>query len=216
MGAGMPKALIPLVGRPMLAWSIDALEACEAVGQIVVAAPRGRAGDTEIALGAAVPHLRVVPGGASRAGSVRAGLAAVAPGVARVLVHDAARPLVTPSLADAVLAAVDGVDGAIAAVPVADTLKQGSQDMTITATVERAGLWAAQTPQAFLTESLRAAVAMAEAEGWLDDATDCASLVEAAGGAVRLVPSAAPNPKVTTPSDLALAAWLLEGRAAAQ
>ena len=215
MGAGMPKALVPLVGRPMLAWSIDAFARCAAVEQVVVVAPPGRVRDVEMAIGASISGLRVVPGGDSRAASVRAGLAEVGPEVERVLVHDAARPLVTPALAEAVLAEIDGHDGAIAAAPVADTLKRAGEDLAVAATVDRAGLWAAQTPQGFLAESLRAAIAEALAAGRLDDATDCASLVEEAGGIVRLVPNGAPNPKVTIPSDLALAAWLLEGRAAA-
>jgi 2-C-methyl-D-erythritol 4-phosphate cytidylyltransferase len=126
-----------------------------------------------------------------------------------VLVHDAARPLLTPALVAAVLDGLDGVDGAIAASPLADTLKRAGEDMLIAGTVDRAGLWRAETPQAFHAPALRAAVAAAERAGTLAAATDCASMVEANGGRVRIVASGAPNLKVTTPADLVVAEMLL-------
>jgi 2-C-methyl-D-erythritol 4-phosphate cytidylyltransferase len=208
MGAPVPKALMPLAGRPMLAWSLDALRAAPAIAVIVVAAPPGL---EDAVIGAAGDGVVVVPGGASRSESVREALAAVPAGAGRVLVHDAARPLLTPGLVAAVLAGVEGADGAIAAARVADTLKRDDGGM-IGGTVARAGLWAAQTPQAFAAGALRAAVAAADAAGTLAAATDCASLVEARGGRVRLVESRAPNLKVTTPADAALAEALLAAR----
>lgn len=209
MGAGMPKALLPVGGRPLLAWSLDALAAAPEVDDVVLVAPAGGVGATRMALGDAAEDIRIVAGGASRAASVARGLAAVAGGTERVLVHDAARPLVTPALVAAVLAATGNADGAIAATPLADTVKRADASLGVAGTVDRAGLWAAQTPQAFWLPALAAAVALAEAEGRLDTATDCASLLELAGGTVRLVPSAAPNLKVTTPADVALAEALL-------
>jgi len=209
MGADAPKALLPLAGRPMLAWSLAALAAADAV---VVAAPPGRVGETEAIVrerrpGAAV----VVAGGASRAESVAAALAAAPAASEVVVVHDAARPLLTPAIVAAVVAGLDDADGAIAARPVADTLKRSDdrEPPAIAATVDRAPLWAAETPQAFWAPVLRDAVARARAEGRLAAATDCASLVEAAGGRVRLVATPGPNLKVTTPADLALAEHLL-------
>ncbi len=152
--------------------------------------------------------LVVVSGGASRQRSVQAALAAVPDDAEYILVHDAARPLVTAELCLALLAALDGAEGAIAASPVADTLKRAGEDMVITATVDRAELWQAQTPQAFHADVLRHAFATATDEV-LDTATDCASMVQALGGRVRLVATAAPNLKVTTPADLLVAGQLL-------
>jgi 2-C-methyl-D-erythritol 4-phosphate cytidylyltransferase len=209
MGAAVPKALMPLAGRPMLAWSLDALRACPRVEAVVVVAPPGL--EPQVAEVAGT-EATVVPGGDSRAESVREGLRAAPAGAAVVLVHDAARPLVTPALIDAVLDGVDGADGAIAAAPAADTLKRAGEGGVIEDTVPRQGLWGAQTPQAFHLHVLAAAVEAAGDEGRLAAATDCASLLEARGGRVRLVESRAPNLKVTTPADAALAEALLRAR----
>lgn len=206
MGAEVPKALAPLAGRPMLAWSLAALDG---MATVVVAAPPGREAETR----AIAPDAVVVAGGASRSESVAAALAVVPAATEIVLVHDAARPLLTPAIVAAVIAGLDDADGAIAARPVADTLKRGDgrEHPVIQATVDRAPLWAAETPQAFWAPILRDAVARARAEGRLAAATDCAALVEAAGGRVRLVATPGPNLKVTTPADLALAEHLLRG-----
>ena len=209
MGAPVPKALMPLAGRPMLAWSLDALRACRRIEAVVIAAPPGL--EREVA-DVAGPDATVIPGGDSRAESVREGLRAAPPGAALVLVHDAARPLATPQLIDAVLDGVEDADGAIAAAPAADTLKRAGEGGLIEGTVPRQGLWSAQTPQAFHLHVLAAAVEAAEEEGRLASATDCASLVEARGGHVRLVESRAPNIKVTTPADATLAEALLRAR----
>ena len=211
MGAGVPKALLPLAGRPMLEWSVRAMAAAPEVEWVVVVAPAGREAEVQAALGGLAGVHAVVGGGSSRPRSVRAGLAA-APEDGVVLVHDAARPLVSPALVAAVLAGLDGVDGAIAAAPLADTLKRAGEDGTIAGTVDRAELWRAETPQAFGLATLRDAIARADAAGALDLATDCASLVEAAGGRVRLVASTEPNLKVTTPLDMAVAEALLAAR----
>jgi 2-C-methyl-D-erythritol 4-phosphate cytidylyltransferase len=222
MGAGMPKALLPLAGRPLVSWCLEALARAERVDATLVVAPHGHGTEMEAALGrgpALGALVGIVPGGATRARSVLAGLRALPPGVERVLVHDAARPLLRPALADAVAVAVEGVEGAIAASPLADTLKQVADgvpgaDLVIARTLDRAGLWRAETPQGFRLDALVAAFERCEPAA-LDAATDCASLVEANGGRVRIVPSLAPNLKVTTPADLDLAEHLLRtaGRA---
>ena len=212
MGAGVPKALMPLAGRPMLAWSVAALERSGRIDALVVVAPPGREDEVGAAVSTAVP-LTVVPGGDSRADSVRLGLAAAPAGAGTVLVHDAARPLLSPELVGAVLDAAEGADGAIAAAPVVDTLKRAGEGGVIDATLPRQGLWGAQTPQAFAAAVLRGAVERAATEGALGAATDCASMVEAAGGRVRLVESGGPNLKVTTPADRALAEAVLAARA---
>ena len=209
MGATVPKALMPLAGRPMLAWSLEALRACGAVQAVVVVAPPGLEGQVAEVAGAGAT---VVAGGDSRAESVREGLRAAPPGAGLVLVHDAARPLVTPELIEAVLEGVHGADGAIAAAPAADTLKRAGEGGLIEGTVPRQGLWAAQTPQAFHLSTLLDAVEAAEEQGRLGAATDCSSLVEERGRHVRLVESRAPNLKVTTPADAILAEALLTSR----
>jgi 2-C-methyl-D-erythritol 4-phosphate cytidylyltransferase len=208
MGAAVPKALMPLAGRPMVAWSLDALVAADGIDTIVVVAPPGREMEMTEAIGDSVVRVVVVPGGSTRARSVAEGLAAGPSGAATVLVHDAARPLVTPAVVTAVLGALDGVDGAIAAAPLADTLKREDPPGIIGETLDRAGLWLAQTPQAFDRQALVSAFAAADG-ATLDRATDCAWLVEQAGGRVRLVDPGVPNFKVTTPSDLVLAEALL-------
>lgn len=213
MGASVPKALMPLAGRPMLLWSLDVLRACPRVERVIVVAPPGREQSVRALLAGPGAPAHVVTGGDSRSESVREGLRAVPEGAGLVLVHDAARPLIDGRLVDALLDAVAGCDGAIAAAPVVDTLKGSDAEGMIAGTVPREGLWAARTPQAFTAGSLRAAVAAADASGGLAATTDCASILEVWGGRVRLVASRRPNPKVTTPADVAVAEALLEIRA---
>lgn len=184
----------------MLEWSVAALRESDAVEQIVVALPPGfeaPAGTLGVA------------GGAVRSASVRAALAAAGPGDP-VLVHDAARPLVTPALIERVLAGLDGVDGAVAAAPVADTVKEARADGIVERTLDRARLWAIQTPQAFRRAAL--ADALDVDDDVLAAATDDAWLVERAGGRVRVVDAPRENLKVTTAVDLRLAEGLLAER----
>ena len=149
------------------------------------------------------PVAAAVDGGTSRSESVRAGLAAVPASADIIVVHDAARPLVSRALLEAVVAVVRaGADGAVPALPVADTLKQVEGDR-VRGTVERNGLVAVQTPQAFEAEMLRAA------HRGGGEATDDAALVEAVGGQVVVVPGDPLNLKITTPHDLLHAAWIM-------
>ncbi len=149
---------------------------------------------------------RVVVGGSSRAGSVRAGLAAVPEDAAVIVVHDAARPLATPALFAAVVDAVrsDGADGAIPVLPLSDTLKRTSEGRVLS-TVDRAGLATTQTPQAFVAARLRAAH---RGDG---EATDDAGLLELEGATVRTVPGDPRNLKLTRAEDLAVAEALMAG-----
>jgi 2-C-methyl-D-erythritol 4-phosphate cytidylyltransferase len=196
-----PKALVELGGRPMLGWSIAALRAVPALTEIVVALPPGTP----------TPQGCVgVPGGDVRSASVRAAFGAASPGADPVLVHDAARPLVTPELIEAVLAGLDGVDCAIAAAPVTNTTKEAGDDLIVTRTFDRSRLWSVQTPQVFTRAALERALALPPAE--VDAATDEAMLVERSGGRVRIVPAPAENLKVTTPLDLRVAERLLADR----
>ncbi len=212
MAAGVPKALMPLAGRPMVAWSVRALTRSGRIDALVVVAPPGREEEVRRVVDGDLP-VTVVTGGDSRSDSVRRGLDAVPVGTDTVLVHDAARPLVSPALVSAVLDGIAGADGAIAAAPAVDTLKRAGHGGIISGTVPRHDLWGAQTPQAFPAPVLRAAVAAAAGSGSLAAATDCASMVEAAGGRVRLVEGDGPNLKVTTPADRALAEAVLAARA---
>lgn len=199
LGVGGPKAFVELAGQPLVRWSVDVLASVPAIEQIVVALPRG----------AEAPAGTVgVRGGAVRSESVRLALAAAGPGDP-VLVHDAARPLVSVELVQATLSAVevDGVDCAIAATPVTDTIKQTDTDLTVTQTLDRTGLWAVQTPQVFRREALERALDVGDE--LLSRATDDAWLVERAGGTVVVVPASPENLKITTPLDLALAEMLL-------
>jgi 2-C-methyl-D-erythritol 4-phosphate cytidylyltransferase len=192
---GGPKQFSDLGGARLVDHAIaTASSVCDAVVLVVP--------DADDWQGAEVAGL--VTGGATRAESVRAGLAAVPTGAEVVVVHDAARPLATADLFASVIAAVRaGADGAVPGLAVADTLKR-VDDIRVTATVDRVGLVTVQTPQAFAAGMLRAAHATAA------DATDDAALVEGIGGNVVVVPGDPRNLKVTGPADLMIAAALLE------
>lgn len=206
LGIDRPKAFASLGGRPLLAESIDRLDGCPWVDAIVVAAPVGWEEPTILLAEelAASKVVACVTGGATRAESVRAALTEVPEEALVVLVHDAARPLVDDAVVERVLGPLaEGFDGAVPALPVSDTVKRVEGGVVVE-TLERAELVAVQTPQAFLADALRGAYA-----GVLVDATDCASLVERAGGRVAVVDGDPRLLKVTTQADLALVeSWL--------
>ena len=206
LGADGPKALAALAGRPLLQWSVDALRAVPAIERIVVALP----------VGVSAPLGTVgVLGGAVRSESVRLALAAAGGGRDSdlVLVHDAARPLLTRALVERVIEAAlgEGVDAAIAAAPVTDTVKRADEERVVLETLDRAGLWAVQTPQVFRRAALEHALDVPDEV--LARATDDAWLVERAGGRVLVVQAPRENLKVTTRLDLALAEMLVGRRA---
>jgi 2-C-methyl-D-erythritol 4-phosphate cytidylyltransferase len=209
LGADRPKAFVALAGRPMVAWSLDAIAAA-GVPRAVVAVPPGHAAAAEEALAGAAGDFplgfALVEGGATRSESVRNALAA-AGDVDAVAVHDAARPMASPDLFTATLAALADADAAIAAARVTDTIKEAGPDGVVVRTHDRARLWAIQTPQAFRADVLRRALDVSA--DVLASATDDAWLVERAGGSVRVVESPPANFKVTTPHDLAIAESLL-------
>jgi 2-C-methyl-D-erythritol 4-phosphate cytidylyltransferase len=199
LGSEGPKAFVVCAGRPLVDWSLDVLrEVCD---RVVMAVPPGweESGPDRVA------------GGAVRSASVRAALDA-APEASFVVVHDAARPLVSVELAARCVEAVrEGWDGAIAAAPMSDTVKEASpSDGRVVRTLDRSALWRIQTPQVFDADVLRRALDVPDEV--LASATDDASLVEAAGGSVRVVESPPENIKVTTPVDLEVAAALLRAR----
>jgi 2-C-methyl-D-erythritol 4-phosphate cytidylyltransferase len=206
LGSDQPKAFVKLGELPLLAESLRRLDESEWVDAVVVVAPPGWE-EPAILLAEELGCAKVracVAGGETRADSVRAGLAEVPDEAAAVLVHDAARPLLAEDVIERVLAGLaEGWDGVVPGLPVSDTVKRVAADGRVGETVSRDGLWTVQTPQAFPLDALRRAVAGG------GDATDCAGLVEASGGRVKVVPGDPLLLKVTTADDLARVASLL-------
>jgi 2-C-methyl-D-erythritol 4-phosphate cytidylyltransferase len=205
LGLDRPKAFAPLNDRPLIAESLERLDASDWIEGIVVAAPPEWEEPCilvaeEIAAGKVA---ETVTGGETRSESVRNALAQVPGAAAVVVVHDAARPLVTEEVIERVVTALEGGwDAAVPSLPVSDTVKRVEGE-AVAETIDREGLVTVQTPQAFLADVLRRAV---ESGG---EASDCAALVEAAGGRVRAVQGDPRLLKVTEPSDLALVeSWL--------
>jgi 2-C-methyl-D-erythritol 4-phosphate cytidylyltransferase / 2-C-methyl-D-erythritol 2,4-cyclodiphosphate synthase len=203
------KVVLQLAGRPMLAWSLRALEQAKSIGPVVVVA----GSHTLEAIGSLVRDegfakvQAIVAGGERRQDSVGAGLEALPEGIEIVVIHDGARPLAEPELFDRCAAAATERGAAIAATPVADTLKRVMEG-TIRGTVDRTGLWAAQTPQAFRLESLRKAMTVSSGE----IVTDEARLCEVAGLSVTVVPSSLENMKITHAEDIPMADAILRAR----
>ena len=206
LGSDRPKAFARLGGRPLLAESLERLEESGWIDAIVIAAPPDWE-EPSILVAEEIAATKVssaVTGGESRSESVRLALAEVPEEVAVVLVHDAARPLLPEEVIERVLAPLsEGWDGVVPAVPLADTVKRVQGDRVVE-TLPRENLVAVQTPQAFLADALRRAVA-----GDVSAATDCASLVESQGGRVKVVVGDPRLLKVTDVDDLALVeSWL--------
>jgi 2-C-methyl-D-erythritol 4-phosphate cytidylyltransferase len=214
---------VPLAGRPLVGWALEAFARADSVASVVVAAPPGHEAAVEELAGGFEVELQVVAGGASRSDSVGRALERVQAEL--VAVHDAARPLVTPQLIDELvekLASRPDAAGVIAAAPLADTVKRAREPRpakgpvprggpTVAQTVSRDHLWAAQTPQVFRTDALREALGTDPQR--IAAATDDSMLVEKSGGKVVIHPAPAENLKVTTALDLRFAELLLAERA---
>jgi 2-C-methyl-D-erythritol 4-phosphate cytidylyltransferase len=203
LGDDRPKAFARLGDLPLVAESLRRLDDSAWIDGIIVAAPAGWE-EPVIVLAeelAAGKVRSVVAGADTRAGSVRAALAEVPDEAAVILVHDAARPLVSDDVIGRVLAPLsDGYDGAVPVLPLADTVKRVQRDEVVE-TLGRDGLVVSQTPQAFLADALRRAAA--------GEGTDCASLVESQGGRIKAVEGDPRLLKVTSAADLELvASWL--------
>ena len=203
-GAELPKQYLVVAGRPLLYHSAAAFARHPGVDAVrVVIHPDDRARYDAAVAGLGL--LDPVAGGATRQESVRLGLESLTPlAPERVLVHDGARPAVDAGVIERVLAALDDAPGAIAAVPVGDSLKRAAEDGCVAASVDRAGLWRAQTPQGFRFDDILAAHRAAADRGLTNDSglTDDAAVAEAAGMAVKLVPGSEDNLKVTTDDDV--------------
>jgi 2-C-methyl-D-erythritol 4-phosphate cytidylyltransferase len=206
LGGDRPKAFVGLGEQVLLAESLARLEASEWIDAIVVVVPEEWE-EPAILLAEELGAGKVrsaVAGGATRAESVRAGVAEVPEEALIVLVHDAARPLLSEEVVGRVLGGLaEDWDGVAAGLPLADTLKRVDAHGAVAETVDRTGLYAIQTPQAFPAATLRSALLRG------GDASDCAGLVEQAGGRVRIVPGDPRLVKVTTASDLAFVETLL-------
>lgn len=202
------KVLLPLGGRPILAWVLDAFAASCVREIVIVVGPHIHAAVVALVhqLGPGTPT-RIVIGGERRQDSVAHGVVVVSAGIDLVVIHDAARPLVTPALINRTVGQAWSTGAAIAACPVTDTLKRVRADLTIETTVPRESLWSAQTPQAFRRDALAEAFDLPLFRE--KTVTDEAALFEALGYRVAIVPNHEPNPKVTHPGDLAVIEALL-------
>ena len=211
LGSSVPKAFVKIGDRTILWYSLDAIRQVTSISEVVIAVPEGfeNAARAEAAAAGLGMPVKITPGGIERQDSVRIALGLTSAESELVIVHDAARPLATAAIFEACIGAAARAGGAIAAIPAADTLKRVA-DNVIAETVARAGLWQAQTPQAFRRELIVAAHQRAASEGIV--ATDDADLVERTGVRVEVVEGSTANIKITTPSDLAIVEAIIAAR----
>ena len=203
LGSNVPKAFVKIAGRTMLSYSLATVRQINSIEELVITVPEGfeNAARAEVAAAGLSMPVKITVGGIERQDSVRIALELTSAESDLVIVHDAARPLATAAIFEACLTAASRAGAAIAAIPVSDTLKRVA-DSTITATIARAGLWQAQTPQAFRRAVLVSAHQRAVREKVA--ATDDADLVERTGARVEVVEASTTNIKITTPADLAI------------
>jgi 2-C-methyl-D-erythritol 4-phosphate cytidylyltransferase len=210
LGSQGPKALVELLGAPLLVHTLRRFEPLGIACDAIIVAPAEFLDSFRAAIDAAFREydIQLVPGGTERQESVDRGLAALAQETQIVVIHDAARPFIG---ADAVCAAIEAAaayGAATVAVPAVDTILQANAEAFLESTPDRSLLWACQTPQVFRVEVIREAHARARAEGHLG--TDDASLVRRLGGRVKLIPGSAFNFKITRPEDLVFARAVLQ------
>ena len=208
MGSGVDKAFLSLVNKPVVAWSLIAFERCAAVDRIVLVVRK----DQLLASKAVVKMFgisklhAIVAGGAKRQESVQAGLAACDVDTRHVVIHDAARPLVTPEMITEVVTLAKRLPAVTLGRQMTDTVKRCEKGTSVSETVPREKLWTIQTPQAFQVKELRRAYA----EAGKDEFTDDCQAVERAGVPVKIVENLKPNFKITTVEDLQVAGALLK------
>jgi 2-C-methyl-D-erythritol 4-phosphate cytidylyltransferase len=212
MAAGLPKQYLPLAGIPLLSRTLQALLASGCVASLIVVVPPGHEERCrrEVLDPFGLSPDAVVPGGEDRQASVYAGLLHARGDTDLILVHDGARPFVTPAAIRAAVTAAADSGAAVVAIPVTDTIKVAGRDGFLAETPERGRLWAAQTPQVFRAGLFREAHARALRDGFR--ATDDSALVERLGQPVRLVPGSPENLKITTSADLLMADQILKKR----
>jgi 2-C-methyl-D-erythritol 4-phosphate cytidylyltransferase len=205
---GGPKQFLQINGKPMLAWTIDVFQRTKAVNAIILVVAEEQLAQAKRLKASKI--IAVVAGGRERQDSVRNGLAAVPQGAQIVLIHDGARPAVTPELINDSLKAVRDCGAAIVGVPVKDTIKKvqyHGPKIIESETIDRSGLWAAQTPQTFTAPIIKKAY-----DRLKENVTDDAMAVEKLGIKVKMVMGSYENLKVTTPEDLKIMAVILKGR----
>jgi 2-C-methyl-D-erythritol 4-phosphate cytidylyltransferase len=213
MGPNVDKLWLEVAGRPVIAHTWKQFNDADCVDEIVLVAREERLAEfSEMAARYRfAKSFRIVAGGAERQDSVWNGLAALSPAAEIVAIQDAARPCTTSDLIAATIRAARQTGAAVAAQPVADTLKESDDGLTIARTVDRSRLWSVQTPQTFRVDVIRRAIAAARGRNL--NLTDDTAACELIGQPVRLVRSATPNPKVTVPADLAFIESLLQSPA---
>jgi len=211
MGPGMDKLFLEVAGLPVVAHTWRRFDSCDGIDEIVLVVREGMQSAFQDLAGqhGLEKPFRMVAGGAERQDSVWNGLEALSPAAEIVAIQDAARPCVTNELIQATIEAAREIGAAVAAQPVTDTLKESDDGRLVTRTVDRARLWAVQTPQTFRVEIIRRALAVVRGKKLL--VTDDTAACELIGQPVKLVPGLSPNPKITVPADLAYVEWLLAG-----
>jgi 2-C-methyl-D-erythritol 4-phosphate cytidylyltransferase len=218
MGSDRNKLLLDLLGKPLIAWTLLAAEACQTIEWIGIIGQPDDWEDFKTILQTLnlTKPVHFIRGGATRQESVYNGLQGLPSEAEQVLIHDGARCLATPDLFDRCSAALQTCSGFIAAVPVKDTIKIVDAQKVVETTPDRANLWAAQTPQGFSVPLLKDCHEKGKQNGW--EVTDDAALFEQCGLSVHIVLGEETNLKVTTPVDLAIAQFILQQRfeAAAQ
>ena len=212
MGADRNKLLLPLAGRPVISWTLQAALHAERISWIGIVGQEIDREDILALVNAPPKPVEWIQGGSTRQESVQRGLAGLPDAARHVLIHDGARCLAEPALFDRCADAVEAGAALIAATPVTDTIKRVGDDHHIRETPDRSELWAAQTPQGFSVDQLRRGHAEATAQGW--SVTDDASLYERLGWPVQVLDAGPSNIKVTTPFDLTVAEAVLRLRAA--
>ncbi len=212
MGSSRNKLLLTLRGKPLLAWTLLAAEQAKSINWIGIIGQRYDFADFReiIASLELSKPVFLIEGGKTRQESVYQGLQALPEEAERVLIHDGARCLATPSLFERCSEELNTCQGLIAAMPVKDTIKIVGDEKTVVATPDRNKLWAAQTPQAFEVKLLKNCHAQARKLGW--EVTDDAALFEKCQLPVKIVPGEETNLKITTPVDLAIAEFILQQR----
>ncbi|NJK99154.1 MAG: 2-C-methyl-D-erythritol 4-phosphate cytidylyltransferase [Spirulinaceae cyanobacterium SM2_1_0] len=212
MGSDRNKLLLPLLERPLLAWTIAAAAAAQHTAWIgIIGQPHDFADFRAIAAALELSQpLEFIVGGTTRQESVYNGLQALPPTAQQVCIHDGARCLATPELFDRCAIALQSCPGLIAAIPVKDTIKVASPELMVASTPDRRQLWAAQTPQGFQVDLLKQCHQKGRELGW--QVTDDAALFERCELPVKLVAGEETNLKITTPVDLAIAAFILRQR----
>lgn len=205
---GGDKVTLPLLGRPVLGWSLKAFQETEGIGAIVLVVPSGRVEDFRgiVRSSGVSKPVTIVAGGPTRRDSVILGLSSLPPEIQFVAIHDAARPLVTPGLILRCLEAAAIAGSSAAAAPVTETLHLADQERNAVRTIDRTGLWAMQTPQVFPAEALSLLLELAT------PGTDEVSAALEAGWKIPFVENLLPNPKITWPCDLEVASALLAMR----